>query len=294
MPWQNLILTASAELAEALESRLMAAGALSVTLGDAGDAPVLEPGPGETPLWPEIMLTALFTAEADLMPLAVALQTEYALAQQPRTEALPDQDWIRAWMDDFKPMRFGKRVWVCPSWCEPPEPEAVNLRLDPGLAFGTGTHPTTSLCLQWLDGHLQPGGSVLDYGCGSGILAIAALKLGAQEAWAVDIDPQALTATRDNARRNDIDDTCLHIGQPEARGTWQADLVIANILSGPLIALADVLCDCVKPGGHLLLSGILATQADATANAYAGRIDWEPPAVHDGWVRLSGRRDHDA
>ncbi|OBS09645.1 50S ribosomal protein L11 methyltransferase [Acidihalobacter prosperus] len=294
MPWQNLIITVPEHLAETIEARLESAGALSMTLGDAGDTPVLEPGPGETPLWPELSLTALFADDIDLAPLAAALQAEYGLAASPHVAAVPDQDWTRAWMDDFKPMQFGARVWVCPSWCEPPDPHAVNLRLDPGLAFGTGTHPTTALCLKWLDVHTHDGDRVLDFGCGSGVLAIAALMLGAGEAWAVDIDPQALTATRDNARRNDIADERLHIGQPDAPGTWRADLVVANILSGPLIALADTLCAHVRPGGRLLLSGILETQAEATAAAYADRIDWDAPVTQEGWVRLSGRRIDDA
>ncbi|AOV16158.1 ribosomal protein L11 methyltransferase [Acidihalobacter aeolianus] len=289
MPWQNLTLTTPADRAGEIEQRLEQAGALSVTLGDAGDNPVLEPGPGETPLWPEITLTALFPAVTPLEALGMALCAEFALQQPARIAKVEDQDWTRTWMGDFQPMRFGERLWVCPSWCDPPDPLAVNLCLDPGLAFGTGTHPTTALCLQWLDRHAQAGTRVLDYGCGSGVLAIAALKLGAREAWGVDIDPQALTATRDNAARNDIDDNVLHTSLPEVLGDWQADLVVANILSGPLIALADTLIAHIKPGGQLLLSGILDTQAEATGAAYAERIDWSIPETLEGWVRLSGR-----
>lgn len=289
MPWQNLTLTAPSDTAGEIERRLEEAGALSVTLGDAGDVPVLEPGPGETPLWPEITLTALFPVDTPLEALGAGLCTEFDLQQPAHITMVEDQDWARAWMDDFKPMRFGERLWVCPSWCEPPDPQAVNLRLDPGLAFGTGTHPTTALCLQWLDRHAQTGTRVLDYGCGSGVLAIATLKLGAREAWGVDIDPQALTATRDNAARNDVDDHALRTTLPEDLGDWQADLVVANILSGPLISLADTLIAHLKPGGHLLLSGILETQAAATADAYAERIAWDATESLDGWVRLSGR-----
>lgn len=289
MPWQNLTLTIPVILAETLESRLEVAGAISISLADAGDDPVLEPGPGEMPLWPEITLTALFKNDEDLGPLASSLRAEFGLAQDPSITALPDQEWTRAWMSDFKPMRFGDRTWVCPSWCTPPDPNAINLRLDPGLAFGTGTHPTTALCLAWLDQYLKPGVRVLDYGCGSGILAIAALLLGAQEAWAIDIDPQALLATRENARRNEIADEHLHIGQPNELATGPFDVVIANILSGPLIELADTLCDQIKPGGHLLLSGILEDQADKTARAYASRVAWDPPTFQEGWARLSGR-----
>ena len=290
MSWQNLTLTITQNLVAGVESLLTAAGALSVSLADAGDEPVLEPGPGETPLWPEITLTALFQDNVDLTSLVALLQEEFGLSGNPRISALPDQDWTRVWMNDFKPIRFGERLWVCPSWSEPPVPTAINLRLDPGLAFGTGTHPTTALCLEWLDQNLRPAGSVLDYGCGSGILAIASLMLGAREAWATDIDPQALIATRENAKRNEIADGCLHITQPEELSGCQTDVVIANILSGPLIGLAETLCGHLKPGGQLLLSGILEEQAQETANAYASQIEWDPPVAQEGWVRLSGRR----
>lgn len=289
MPWQNLSLTIPANLTETVESRLEAAGALSISLADAGDVPVLEPGPGETPLWPEITLTALFTNNVDLPPVASRLQAEFGLTQAPHISILPDQEWTRAWMDDFKPMRFGERTWVCPTWCLPPDANAINLRLDPGLAFGTGTHPTTALCLSWLDQNLKPDEYILDYGCGSGILAIATLLLGACEAWAIDIDAQALAATRENARRNDIADECLHICRPDELSAGPFDIVIANILSGPLIALANTLCDQLKPGGHLLLSGILEEQAAITAKAYASRVEWDPPVFQEGWARLSGR-----
>lgn len=291
MPWQNLILNAPREQVEALEARLLAAGALSVTVGDAGDVPVLEPAPGETPLWPDNTLTALFPQDAELAPLGLALAEEFALAAAPRIEAVADQDWERAWMDDFRPLRFGTRLWICPSWLEPPAPDAVNLRLDPGLAFGTGTHPTTALCLEWLDANPPAGAQVLDYGCGSGILSLAALKLGARHAWAVDIDPQALAATTDNAERNDIPADALSAVAVDELPTLAADLVIANILSGPLVELAPLLCGHLKPGAPLVLSGILAEQAEDVRAAYAACIDsWESDAERDGWIRLAGRR----
>ena len=291
MPWQNLILTTAREQVEAIEARLLTAGALSVTVGDAGDVPVLEPAPGETPLWPENTLTALFPQDAELAPLGAALATEFELAATPRIEAVEDQDWERAWMDDFRPMRFGQRLWICPSWQEPPEADAVNLILDPGLAFGTGTHPTTALCLEWLDANPPTGALVLDYGCGSGILSLAALKLGARHAWGVDIDPQALTATRTNAERNGIATGNLYAVDPQELPPLEAGLVIANILSGPLVELAPLLCAHLKPGGHLVLSGILAEQADTVREAYAACIErWEADAIRDGWVRLTGQR----
>lgn len=288
MSWQNLTLTVPTNLADDLESHLEAMGALSVSFVDAGDVPILEPAPGATPLWPEVTLTALFPESADLEPIVTSLQAEYGLAEKPSISSVPDKDWTRVWMDDFTPIRFGKRLWVCPSWCPAPDPGAVNLQLDPGLAFGTGTHPTTALCLEWLDQNLQPGVRVLDYGCGSGVLAIAALMLGAKEAWAVDIDPQALLATQENARRNHILDDHLHVTRPEELPAWEADIVIANILSGPLIALAGPICDHLKPGGQLLLSGILQEQTQDTASAYASRIHWTSSAFKDGWACLSG------
>ncbi|APZ44044.1 50S ribosomal protein L11 methyltransferase [Acidihalobacter ferrooxydans] len=291
MAWQNLILTAAREQVDALETRLLGAGALSVSVGDAGDVPVLEPAPGETPLWPENTLTALFEADVELAALASALSAEFALAAAPRTETVADQDWERAWMADFQPMRFGARLWICPSWHTPPADDAVNLILDPGLAFGTGTHPTTALCLEWLDANPPCGALALDYGCGSGILSLAALKLGARHVWAVDIDPQALTATADNAARNAIPASNLYAVEPPELPPLTADLVMANILSGPLIELAPRLCQHLKPGGKLILSGILATQADAVRDAYNACIaHWEPRAERDGWVRLAGRR----
>lgn len=292
MPWQNLILTSPREQVDAIEARLLAAGALSVTVGDAGDVPVLEPAPGETPLWPENTLTALFGEDAELAPLGAALTAEFGLVYAPRIEAVEDQDWERAWMDDFQPMRFGRHLWICPSWHSPPDPEAVNLILDPGLAFGTGTHPTTALCLEWLDANQPEGALALDYGCGSGILSLAALKLGARHVWAVDIDPQALLATQENAERNGISAGDLYPVSPGGLPPIEADLVIANILSGPLVELAPLLCSHLKPGGRLVLSGILAEQADAVRKAYDACIDrWENDALRDGWVRLAGHRN---
>lgn len=291
MGWQNLILTAPREQIEAIEQRLLAAGALSVSVADAGDVPVLEPAPGETPLWPESCLTALFPQETDPAPLGVALATEFGLAGA-RVEFVEDQDWERAWMDDFHPMRFGRRLWICPSWQRPIVPEAINLILDPGLAFGTGTHTTTALCLEWLDANPPVDALVLDYGCGSGILSLAALKLGARHGWAVDIDPQALTATQTNAERNGIAGANLYVVNPDELPPLEADLVIANILSGPLVELAPSLCSHLKPGGRMVLSGILADQAETVRSAYtdAGVERWEEDAVRADWVRLAGWR----
>ena len=190
-------------------------------------------------------------------------------------------------MDDYKPMQFGRRLWVCPKHIEPPEPEAVNLMLDPGLAFGTGTHPTTALCLQWLDNASLAGKQILDFGCGSGVLAIASLMLGAEHCDAVDIDPQALEATKDNASENNVSDS-LQVMKPEQLPAQQYDIVLANILAGPLVELAPQLATYTKPGGSIVLSGILETQANDILASYAQWFDLDTPLVQDDWVRISG------
>lgn len=289
MAWKQLLLDTDATLAPRLEDALLAAGAAAVTLLDRADQPLLEPGPGELPLWQEVRVCGLFDAELDSDALLNELAEQFA-APLPdhRWQALADQNWERAWMDDFKPMKFGQRLWVCPSWSQSPEPDAVNLLLDPGLAFGTGTHPTTALCLEWLDSLDLRGQSVLDFGCGSGILAIAALLLGAEQAIAVDHDPQALLATRDNAGRNGIDPNRLIVLTPEElTNAAQADVLVANILAAPLISLAPTLLDHLKPEGSFALSGILADQADAVAAAYR-HCQLDPVNKNGDWVRISG------
>ncbi|MDU6435567.1 MAG: 50S ribosomal protein L11 methyltransferase, partial [Pantoea sp.] len=207
-----------------------------------------------------------------------------------KIEQIEDKDWEREWMDNFHPMRFGERLWICPSWRDVPDPDAVNVMLDPGLAFGTGTHPTTSLCLSWLDGLDLAGKTVIDFGCGSGILAIAALKLGAAQAIGIDIDPQAIQASRDNAERNGVADRLslyLPHQQPE---NLQADVVVANILAGPLRELAPLISVLPKTGGHLGLSGVLASQADGVCEAYADRFTLDPVAEKEEWCRITGVR----
>jgi ribosomal protein L11 methyltransferase len=292
LSWLQLRLPCHRAAAEAIEDALLGAGALSVTLEDAGDQPLLEPRVGETPLWRELQVTGLFRADADLQGIHDAIE-HVAGGVSPQLEILEDRDWTREWMRNYRPMRFGQRLWICPSWLEPPDPQAVNLLLDPGLAFGTGTHPTTALCLEALDALPLAGRSVVDYGCGSGILAIAAARLGAARLLAVDNDPQALAASADNAQRNGVDSSTLHICQPGAydASTWRAraDVVIANILAGPLEELRDTLCDLLAPGGTLLLAGLLDTQMQALAAHYAPRIALAERGRRDEWVCLEGR-----
>ncbi|WP_281687657.1 50S ribosomal protein L11 methyltransferase [Pseudomonas citronellolis] len=291
MPWVQVRLAITPEQAPTYEDALLEVGAVSVTFMDAEDQPIFEPDLGTTPLWTHTHLLALFEDGTDEAALLAHLQllTGGELPQH-QVEIVEDQDWERSWMDNFKPMRFGRRLWIVPSWHEAPEPEAVNLLLDPGLAFGTGTHPTTALCLEWLDGQELAGDTVLDFGCGSGILAIAALLLGAKQALGTDIDPQALEASRDNATRNGIDPALFPVYLPADLPAGQADVVVANILAGPLVSLAGQLTSLVKPGGRLALSGILAEQAEEVRAAYAGAFELEPTAEREGWVRISGRR----
>lgn len=292
MPWLQITFDCHRDQVEAAEEALMAAGAVSVTLTDAEDQPLLEPAPGEMPLWDAARISGLFQAGADLDAVQNRVLLSLGLDRLPRLqlETLEDQDWERAWMDNFQPLRFGRRLWIVPSWHEAPDPGAVNIRLDPGLAFGTGTHPTTALCLEWLDAHPPEGLEVVDYGCGSGILALAAAKLGAARLWATDIDPQALQATRDNLEKNAIAADAVHTCLPNDLPDIETDLVLANILSGPLVELEPRLSALCRPGGWLVLSGILEEQADTVMQAYARHFDMQPPAFQEGWARLSGRR----
>ena len=291
MPWLQVRLAITPEQAETYEDALLEVGAVSVTFMDAEDQPIFEPDLGTTPLWSHTHLLALFEADTDPVNLVAHLELLTG-AELPEhlAEVIADQDWERSWMDNFQPMRFGQRLWIVPSWHAAPEPDAVNLLLDPGLAFGTGTHPTTALCLEWLDGQDLQDCNVLDFGCGSGILAIAALLLGAKQAVGTDIDYQAIEASRDNAERNGIDASRFPLYLPEQLPAEQADVVVANILAGPLVALAPQITSLVKPGGRLALSGILAEQGEDVAAAYAGAFDLDPLCIRDGWVRISGRR----
>ena len=279
------------ERAERLEAALWALGAQAVTLLDAGDHPVHEPEPGETPLWPESVVQALFAEDADrqLILLGLIGGGHVESAAQVRFDELADRDWERVWMIRFRPMRFGRNLWICPSHVEPDAGWPVVVRLDPGLAFGTGTHPTTALCLEWIDRCELKGQSVIDYGTGSGVLAIACALKGAGRVIAVDHDPQALTATTGNARNNGVADR-IETYLPSRAPVSSADLVLANILSNPLIDLAPRLAASVAAGGTLVLSGILAEQADRVARAYRDLLLEIERSERDGWVRLVYKR----
>ena len=291
MPWLQVRLAIQPEQAEHWEDTLLELGAVSVTFMDGEDQPIYEPDLGTTPLWSHTHLLALFEDDVD----AQALEQHIKLLGGENTpeldiERIEDQDWERSWMDNFHPMRFGQRLWIVPSWHAAPEPEAVNLLLDPGLAFGTGTHPTTALCLEWLDGQPLDDCNVLDFGCGSGILAIAAKLLGAKQLTCTDIDVQALEATRDNANRNAIAAEDMLVYLPEDMPQQQFDVVLANILAGPLVSLAPQLIAYTRSGGRLALSGILAEQAQEVRDAYSDAFALDPTAEKDGWVCISGVR----
>lgn len=290
MAWIELrVHTALPQFAEEL---LLAHGAAAVSFVDAADDPVLEPAPGETPLWHDTITIGLFAGHADLAPAVASLREILPEGAALKTSAalVEDRDWIRAWLKDCPPLQFGERLWVAPleRATEVRDPAAVIVRLDPGLAFGTGTHPSTALCLEWLASQELAGAQVLDYGCGSGVLAIAALALGAARAVGTDIDPQALTAARDNAAANGVADRFSAVAAAECV-PFPADVVLANILANPLIALAPRLACSIRPGGQLVLAGLLESQAGDVRRAYAPWFDFAADAVRDGWIRVCGR-----
>ncbi|WP_323972862.1 50S ribosomal protein L11 methyltransferase [Aeromonas hydrophila] len=290
MPWIQIRINATAKTADKVSNMLLGRGAQAVTFMDAKDVPVYEPMPGETPLWGETEVMGLFDAETDPAPTIAFFQQIFGEDVGYKVEQLEDKDWVREWMDHFHPMQFGERLWICPSWRDVPNPDAVNVMLDPGLAFGTGTHPTTALCLQWLDGLDLAGKTVVDFGCGSGILGIAALKLGAARVIGIDIDPQAIQASRDNAERNGVADQIelyLPADQPQ---DVEADVVVANILAGPLRELAPLIAGHGKAGSLMALSGVLESQAPELEIIYGQWFEMDPTAVKEEWCRLSGRK----
>ena len=266
-------------------------GAQSVTLSNAGDIPVLEPAPGETPLWADTKISGLFPAEVDLKALRDDLQRSFGLDHLPSAEieSLEDCAWEREWLKDFRPMRFGERLWVSPLHLSVEQHDAIVVRLDPGLAFGTGTHETTALCLEWLERQDLHGKRILDIGCGSGILSIAALMLGAKSAHAVDIDPQAITASEQNATVNGVIER-LELSTDASKFAGEYDIVVANILAGTLIGMAGDLSKRTMHGGLLALSGILSGQIDDVCSAFVHWITLDPAVQRNNWARISGTR----
>jgi ribosomal protein L11 methyltransferase len=289
--WRQFVMNLESIEPDRVEAVLLNNGAHAVTLTDAGDDPVLEPMPGETPLWNETKVTGLFDADTDFAAVKAELKRVLELDVLPpnHVESLPDRAWEREWLKDFGPMRFGRRLWVVPGDQEIPAGDAVVIQLDPGLAFGTGTHPTTALCLEWLDTIDVADKTVFDFGCGSGVLGIAACKLGAAFVDASDIDLQAVTASRQNAERNQVADR-LRARQTIPDDAGPFDIVIANILAGTLIEFASFIGSKVRPGGVLALSGVLSEQANDVMAAYQEWFEFEPPATKDNWARLTGTR----
>lgn len=291
--WLSVALQASEAHAEALSESLMEVGALSVSIEDAQagtpeEQPQFgEPGHPAQPLWQHSRVVALFERDIDLATALAQAAAEAGLDAVPpfSIEEVADQDWVRLTQSQFDPIPVGDRLWIVPSWHEAPDPAAINIQVDPGLAFGTGSHPTTRVCLEWLLDNVPVGASVLDYGCGSGILAITAAKLGAGSVTGIDIDERALETTRDNAARNGVTIVVAHCAQPLPQ---RYDRVVANILTNPLCVLAPAIAACVAPGGRLALSGVLETQAEQVIAAYAPYIALHVGATHEGWVRLQG------
>lgn len=290
MPWIQAHLIVPKEQADIAELVFHNLGSISITLGDAQDEPVLETLPDEIRLWSLVKVTALFEYQQkthDEIHQAINQAFKQDISRQLTIETLQDQDWERTWLEYFKPMKFGNNLWICPTGHEIPKPDATIIELDPGLAFGTGTHPTTALCLEWLDQHQPEKASVIDYGCGSGILAVAALKLGADRAIGIDYDPQAIKATLENARKNHVQER-IAVYNPTETPDIKVDILIANILAGVLIDLEKQLAKHVNGNGQIVLSGILSDQAETVLQAYAEDFKMEPAVEKEGWVRLTG------
>ncbi len=291
MPFLQMTLPATREQSDALIDELSELGALAITLQDAQDQPIYAPGVGETTLWDQMLLTALFDEHTEMPVIIQHIRTHFggALSDLAKVEFIADQAWEHTWKDDFKIQCYQEKLWIYPSWDLPENPAPHSLILDPGLAFGTGKHPTTQLCLNWLAQHVQTPAVVIDYGCGSGILAIAAFKLGAQKVIAIDNDPQALTATRANAELNNIDAAQLQTYLPDQLPPTQADILIANILALPLMELAPTFSSLLKPGGRIVLSGILAEQVPTVTAAYSSWVTFDSPQISGEWACISGK-----
>jgi len=296
MPWVQITLSSTPEHSEFLEDMLLLCGAGAVSMLDGADQPVFEPIKGTTPLWQDTRVMGLFEADTDASTLLEHLNNGWAdtfpgiIFPTHKLEILEDKDWERQWMDRFEPIKFGERLWVCPSWKPTPDPTAANLMLDPGLAFGTGSHPTTALCLHWIAEQDWQEKTVIDYGCGSGILAIGAILMGAEYVVGVDNDTQALTATIDNAQRNGIAAEKIPVFLPENTPSEAVDVMLANILAGPLIDMASRLAELTKTGGLIALSGILEHQASAVIDAYEPWFDMHSVVSKEDWVRIDGTK----
>lgn len=290
--WIQINIEAKPQQTEQIEEAVLDAGAVSVTLQDAADQPILEPGVGETPLWDSCILTALFSATVDTAVTTDHINTFLSFPIKADWQLVEDKDWSQEWKKHFKPIPCSEgRLWICPSWTDVPKPDAVNLRLDPGLAFGTGSHPTTMLCLNWLEKQSLKGKTVIDFGCGSGILGIAALLLGADKVWAIDNDPQALLASRDNAQRNGIDNDRLITLLPEQiPDEAKANIMLANILAKPLIDLADQISALTLSTGQLCLSGILSHQINTVSAAYQKQFEFDAAMLEEDWAQLSATK----
>ena len=305
MVWQKLILTTESSLADQLETCLNEEGAVAVTLEDAvvhtsGDQAgsthddprqsLYEIAPADMSVWSELRLTGLFDSRVDIQQVIRRLESRCQRELTFQVEELQDQIWETAWQEKFRPMRFGERLWVCPSWYDPPQPTAVNVMVDPGQAFGTGTHQTTALCLEWLEEQNLSGKTIIDYGCGSGILAIAALLLGSEQVTAIDNDPMAIAETEGNRRKNNLDESRLRVIPADQLPSIQADIVVANILARPLIELASLIISLTKPAGSVLLSGILSDQRDEVCKAYETEVDIKGIQTRNGWICVHGQR----
>ncbi len=290
MAWVQIRFSVSAEHVDELSDFLMEVGSQSVTFTAAADQKaIFELYPGDVNYWPTSTCVALFDAADDLDFIVKQMAANPMIGAdfEHKIEQVEDKDWEREWMDNFHPIKFGERLWICPSWRDIPDPEACNVILDPGLAFGTGTHATTALCLKWLESMDLSDKTVLDFGCGSGILAIAALKLGAKRAIGIDIDPKAITASIENAERNGVADQ-IELYLPEDAPEFNTDVIVANVLAGPLKELKEIICGYGETGTLLALSGILAEQADDVANEYQPLAKLNPATQEDEWVRIDG------
>lgn len=294
MIWWQFSIQCELNDIEQVEALFFDLGANSIDLADARDEPIYEPLPGHMPLWQTSIVTGMFDSNQNPEQLYQRISEALPVHLQShlRQSELQDQDWVQAYREHYFPIQCADNLWIVPGWHDPPDPNATNIILDPGLAFGTGGHPTTALCLSWLADHDLSNLTIIDYGCGSGILAIAALKLGANRVIGIDIDPQALEASRQNANRNDITPQRFELYLPGQSEIASADLLVANILAGPLVKLVEHLTELVKPGGEILLSGILEQQTDEIQLAYQSGFNLQPATTSDGWVRITGTRTH--